>query len=112
MAVSLKISSYVAPSTQTGAFTFALGQEVSGVVFNSAAGATATIPLNSVVAFPVGVQIPVVGIGAGLLSFAPVSGGVLLISDENKRKLRAAGVGATLWQVALDVWVLLGDLVA
>lgn len=109
---TIKVTSYIAPSTQTAAFTFALGQEVSGVVFDSASAAIATIPLNSTVAFPVGVQIPIVGVGVGQLSIAPVSGSVTLTSADSKRKLRVTGSGATLWQTALNVWVLLGDLAA
>lgn len=108
---SIKVTSYIPPSAQTGAFTFSLGQEVSGVTFNSASAAIATIPLNSAVDFPIGVQIPVAGIGVGQLSFAPASG-VTLISVDSKRKLRITGASATLWQIALNTWVLLGDLAA
>ncbi len=109
--VGIKVTTYIEPSSQTGGFTFSLGQEVSGVKFNSGTAASATIPLDTSVAFPVGVQIPIVGIGAGQLTVSPASG-VTLISADNKRKLRVTGSGATLWQVALNYWVLLGDLAA
>jgi len=108
---TIKVTSYIAPSTQTAAFTFAIGQEVSGVVFNSASAALATIPLDSAVAFPVGVQIPIIGIGAGQLTFSPATG-VTLISADNKRKLRVTGSPATLWKLAANTWALLGDLAA
>ncbi|MBD2076260.1 hypothetical protein H6F86_20735 [Phormidium sp. FACHB-592] len=108
---SIKVTTYIPPSIQTGPFTFAIGQEVSGVVFNSGSPALATIPLNSVVPFPVGVQIPVLVVGAGQLTFSPASN-VFLGSPDNKRKSRVIGSPAVLQQTELNVWWLSGDLVA
>lgn len=116
MSVSIVGSSVTALSTlttnaQSGTtYTFALTDANNTMVeFNNASAITATLPLNSSVAFPVGSQIQILQTGAGQVTVA--AGGTTLNGTPGL-KLRAQWSSATLVKRASDTWVLMGDLSA
>jgi hypothetical protein len=104
-------------NAQTGTtYTFVLGDANNTVVeFNNASAITATIPLNSSVAFPTGSQIQLLQTGAGQVSIAVASGVTLNVNPSagtNAGKLRGQWCFATLIKRATDTWVLVGDVTA
>ena len=70
---------------------------------------TITVPANSSVAFPVGTQVLITAIGAGIASIA-AAGGVTIRSADSALKLRTQYSTASLIKVATDEWYLSGDL--
>lgn len=101
-------------NNQTGTtYTFALTDAPStsasqGIVtMNNAAANTATIPLNSSVAFPVGTMIQVPQLGAGQTSIA-ATGGVTL-RNASTTQARTQYSTLLLTKIATDTWVLSGD---
>jgi hypothetical protein len=122
MSVSI-VGGSVSPSTalntnaQTGTtYTFVLTDANNTIVeLNNASAITATIPLNSSVAFPVGSQISLLQTGAGQVSVAVASGVTLNVSPSagtNAGKLRSQWSFATLIKRGTDTWVLVGDVTA
>ena len=77
----------------------------------SASTITVTIPLNSVVAFPVGSEIVLARYGAGAVTLSATSG-VTLYSSDSKKSINKQYEFATLKKIATDEWVLLGSLSA
>lgn len=104
-------------NAQTGTtYTFVLGDANNTVVeFNNSSAITATIPLNSSVAYPVGSQIQLLQTGAGQVSVAVTAGVTLNVNPSagtNAGKLRGQWCFATLIKRATDTWVLVGDVTA
>jgi hypothetical protein len=104
-------------NAQTGTtYTFVLTDANNTIVeLNNASAITATIPLNSSVAFPIGSQIQLLQTGAGRVSVAVTAGVVLNVSPSagtNLGKLRAQWSFATLIKRNTDTWVLVGDVTA
>jgi hypothetical protein len=97
-------------NAQTVSYTLALTDNGKIVTMNSASGITATIPLNSSVAFPTGCSITVVGTGTGVVGFTGSAGVTLRFTPGNI--LRAQYSAATCVKLATDEWLLLGDLTA
>lgn len=110
--VTAKTELLGAANSQTGtSYTFVLTDgEDKLVEMSNAAAITATVPLNSSVAFPVGTQINVLQTGAGQVTIA-ATGGVTLNGTPGL-KLRAQWSAATLIKRATDTWVAVGDLAA
>jgi hypothetical protein len=75
----------------------------------SASDIVLTIPLNSVVAFPIDSEIVISRYGSGKLSVSPTSE-VTLYSSDSKRYISKQYEFATLKKIATDEWVLLGSL--
>jgi hypothetical protein len=98
-------------NAQTGTtYTFVLTDANNTIVeLSNASAITATIPLNSSVAFPIGSQIQLLQTGAGQVTVA--SGGTTLNGTPGL-KLRAQWSSATLVKRGTDTWVLIGDLSA
>lgn len=97
-------------------YTFVLTDANNVLVeLSNASAITATIPLNSSVAFPIGSQISLLQTGAGQVSVAVTSGVTLNVSPSagtNAGKLRAQWSFATLIKRGTDTWVLVGDVTA
>ena len=117
MSVSITGSSVVAlasllTNAQSGTtYTFVLTDANNTMVeFNNASAITATVPLNSSVAYPVGSQIQLLQTGAGQVTVA-ATGGVTLNGTPGL-KLRTQWSSATLIKRGTDTWVLVGDLSA
>ena len=81
------------------------------LTFNNAATQTVTIPPNSSVACPIGATIQAVQLGVGKVTF--IGGSGVTINSAGGLKSIAIQYGAvTLMQTAIDVWVLIGTLIA
>ena len=100
------------PNPQTGTtYTLGLADAISGVTLANAGAITLTVPPNSSVPFAVGTRILLAQTGAGAVTIAPDSG-VTINSLAGADEIVGQYGAATLWQVAVDEWVLFGDLVA
>ena len=98
-------------NTQTGTtYTFALTDIGATVTLNNASSITATVPLNSSVAFPIGTQIDIIQLGAGKVTFSP-AGGVTISSLNSVYSLAGQYSGGVLKKISTDTWVLMGALV-
>lgn len=111
------VSGSLLTNAQTGTtYTFVLNDANNTVVeFNNASAITATIPLNSSVAFPTGSQIQLLQTGAGQVSIAVASGVTLNVNPSagtNAGKLRSQWSFATLIKRAENTWLLVGDVTA
>lgn len=108
---------YLAPKSitvnaQTGtSYTLVLSDAYKVVTMTNASANTLTIPLNSVVAFPVGTQITIVQGGAGETTIAITSGGTLN-SVGSYKDLRVQWSTCTLIKLATDTWLIIGDIEA
>jgi hypothetical protein len=114
---TVQASAALVTNPQTGTtYTFALTDANNTIVeLNNASAITATVPLNSSVAFPTGSQIQLLQTGAGQVSVAVASGVTLNVSPTagtNAGKLRAQWSFATLIKRGTDSWVLVGDVTA
>ncbi|HVQ17931.1 MAG TPA: hypothetical protein VMT27_02705 [Actinomycetes bacterium] len=95
----------------TGTLTLSIFHQGMFLYLNNPTALVVTIPPNSAVPFPVGCRIDFAQWDVGQASFAP-GAGVILNSVGTKRKLTAQFSGASLTQVAANIWLLVGDLVA
>lgn len=108
---------YLAPrditiNAQTGtSYVLVLSDSHKIITMTNANANTLTIPLNSVVAFPVGTQITVIQGGAGETTIAITSGGTLNSADGYK-DLRVQWSSCTLIKIATDTWIIVGDIEA
>jgi hypothetical protein len=114
---TVQASAALATNAQTGTtYTFVLNDANNTVVeLSNASAITATIPLNSSVAFPTGSQIQLLQTGAGQVNVAVTAGVTLNVSPSagtNAGKLRAQWSFATLIKRGTDTWVLVGDVTA
>lgn len=79
------------------------------VEMNSASATVVTVAPSTSVLLPVKTRVDIVGLGAGLVSFS-AGAGVTLRSKGASVALSAQYSAASLYQRALDDWVLVGDL--
>lgn len=97
-------------TTKTANYSLLLSDQNNILEMDVASANTVTIPPNSATAFPVGAYIPaVVQKGAGQTQIVAGSG-VTLRSRGSATKLTAQYSAATLYQRALNDWVLCGDI--
>ena len=87
--------------------TFALTDNGMYIRFTSASDVTATIPLNSAVAFPIGTIIECINAGDSDLTITKTAG-VTLNSVDSNTKLTTQFKAVTLKKVAADVWDVIG----
>ena len=87
--------------------TFALTDNGMYIRFTSASDVTATIPLNSAVAFPIGTIIECINAGDSDLTITKTAG-VTLNSADTNTKLTTQFKAATLKKVATDIWDVIG----
>ena len=96
-------------NTQTASYQIAL-TDAGGVVEMNAAGANnLTIPANATTPFPITTRIDLTQLGAGTTTVV-AAGGVTLLSAGGKVNIAGQYSGATLYQRAIDEWVLIGEL--
>ncbi len=76
---------------------------------NSASAVTVTIPLNSSVAFTVGDEIEIVGIGDGTVSIA-AAGGVTINSKDSNKVIAGKYAAVSLLKTGTNEWLLIGAL--
>jgi hypothetical protein len=94
---------------QNASYTLVLGDAGKMVEMNSASANTLTIPPNSSVAFPIGTQVGVRQVSAGVTTVA-VSGSATVVSRASLVALAGAWAEAMLTKRATDQWVLSGDI--
>ncbi len=82
----------------------------AGHVYYTGGAATATVPANGTVAFPIGTAITVVNNGTGALAIARAAGVVMKWAATNTDADRSLAVGgvAALLKVATDTWFISG----
>jgi hypothetical protein len=96
---------------QTGtAYTAALSDGGRTVTLNNASAVTVTIPTNATAAFPIGIRIDLINLGAGQVTVAGASGVTLIGGAYRSATGHAAVFGVQ--KVATDTWVVYGDVVA
>ena len=103
-----QVTDYTAINTQTGNYTLAATDAGKFITVNSAGSSTVTIPLNSSVGFSLGTKIVIARIGAGALAIAGAVG--VTVNATPGLNLRAQYSAATCIQIALNSWLVLGDL--
>lgn len=97
-------------NAQTGTtYTFVMGDAGLLCTFSNASAITVTVPPNSSVAFPIGTQIDVASLGAGLTTFAQ-GAGVTINSEDSKKKLAKRYSAGTLVKLGTDTWLLTGSI--
>lgn len=101
----------VAANAQVGTtYTFVLADSTRETDLTNAAAITATVPLNSAVAYPIGTVLIANQIGAGQVTFSPTGGVTLEIPSGYAAKTSGAGATVYLRKRATDTWTLSGGL--
>ncbi len=96
--------------TDNGAsYTIVLSDGGKMVEINKISANNLIIPLNSSVAFPIGIQIIIYQMGAGHTTIV-ATGGVTIRQRDGKLKMAGQHALATLIKRDMDTWVLSGDL--
>lgn len=103
-----QITDFTAINTQTGNYTLVLTDAGKFITVSAAGSSTVTIPLNSSVNFGLGAKIVIARIGAGAVAIG-FAGGVT-VNGTPGLNLRAQYSAATCIQIALNSWLVLGDL--
>jgi hypothetical protein len=80
------------------------------VLFANSSAITATIPLNSSVAFPVGCQIQILRTGSSTVQVIGDAGVTVRTTDG--AYIRTQYSSATIVKIATNEWVLIGDVIA
>jgi hypothetical protein len=115
-ALTLSGSLFLTIDAKTGTtYTFALGDANTELITASNASAqTYSIPTNASVAFPIGTQINIIAIGAGLVTINAVTSGTTTVLSTGAVAaapvLRAQYSAATLIKAGTDLWYVTGDL--
>ena len=96
-------------------YTFVLGDGDNELITASNASAqTYSIPTNASVAFPIGTQINIIAIGAGIVTIDAVTSGTTTILSTGAVAaapvLRAQYSAATLIKAGTDLWYVIGDI--
>jgi hypothetical protein len=99
----------VSINTQTGNYTLGLSDAFKLVELNSSTGVTLTVPLNGVVAFPIGTKINISQYGSGQVTVDSTIG-VTIRKEGGKDKTVGQYSVATLLKRNTNEWYLYGDL--
>lgn len=101
----------IKPVDITDSKTLELSDFGKTIKITASTAKTITIPLESVVAFPLNTVINVINLGTGDVSIAITATGTLL-SESSWVKIGAQYSGVTLLKIATNTWVILGRLKA
>lgn len=105
-----KVDKSLTLNAQTGTtYTLVLADNAKVVTLSNASAITLTVPTNASVAFPIGVQVNLVQLGAGQVT---VTSSATIRSQGSKLKLNGQYAAASLLKVAADEWVLIGNTAA
>ena len=105
-----KVDKSLTLNAQTGtAYTLVLADNAKVVTLSNASAITVTVPTNASVAFPIGVQVNLVQLGAGQVT---VTSSATIRSQGSKLKLNGQYSAATLLKINTDEWVLVGNTAA
>lgn len=102
-------------NAQTGTtYTFVLTDNGKLVTASNGSAQTYSIPTNASVAFPVGSQINIVSLGAGIVTIQAATPATTTIQSNaataTAPRLRAQYSAATCIKTATDTWVVIGDI--
>ena len=100
-------------NTQTGTtYTSVLADAGEIITCNNGSAITFTIPPNSAVAYPTGSSLTVISIGAGLTTFAQGAGVTITSVGATAASpiMRAQYSSATAIKIAINSWVVVGDI--
>jgi len=103
-----QVTDYTGINTQTGSYTLVEADAGRLVTVSAVGSSTVTIPLNASVNFGLGVKIVIARIGAGAVAIAGAAG--VTVNATPGLNLRAQYSGATCIQIALNSWLVFGDL--
>lgn len=104
------LTTLLAFNTPTASYTLVIADSNKVILQNVSSANTITVPPNSSVALPIGIQIPVVQYGAGQTSFV-AGAGVTLSTPDGALKLRVQYSAATLIKTGINSWILMGDII-
>jgi hypothetical protein len=105
-----KVDKSLTLNAQTGTtYTLVLADNAKVVTLSNASAITVTVPTNASVAFPIGVQVNLVQLGAGQVT---VTSSATIRSQGSKLKLNGQYAAASLLKIATDEWVLIGNTAA
>lgn len=97
-------------NAQTGAsYTITASDVGKLVTFDNAGPVTVTVPANSSESLPVGFSVLLAWIGTGAVTIAEEDSNVVIVTPETLM-LRKEGAQAALVKVAVDTWLLDGNL--
>jgi hypothetical protein len=102
-------------NAQTGTtYTFALTDNGKLITASNAGAQTYSIPTNASVAFPIGTQINIIGIGAGVVTIQATTSGTTTVASTGATPaaptLRVQYSSATLIKANTDLWYIAGDI--
>lgn len=97
-------------NTQTASYTAVIGDAGKWIDMNVASANTFTIPPNSSVAFPVGTEIHVRNMGAGLTTLTPGAGVTVRKPASQSLVLKEQWSVASVKKIATDEWTAFGHL--
>jgi len=97
-----------AVNAQAGSYTLVIGDEGAAIHMTSASAVTLTVPADSAVAFPIGSEIEVVALGAGVISISGDTGVSINGVSAGSADIAAQWQGAVLRKYATDSWLLIG----
>ena len=105
----------LALNAQTGTtYTFALTDNGKLVTASNASAQTYSIPTNATTAFPIGTQINIIGIGAGVVTIQATTSGTTTVASTGvvaaAPTLRVQYSTATLIKAGTDLWYVMGDI--
>ena len=105
----------LALNAQTGTtYTFALTDNGKLVTASNAGAQTYSIPTNGTTAFPIGTQINIIGIGAGVVTIQATTSGTTTVASTGvvaaAPTVRAQYSTATLIKAGTDLWYVMGDI--
>jgi hypothetical protein len=105
----------LALNAQTGTtYTFVASDNGKLVTASNAGAQTYSIPTNGTTAFPIGTQINIIGIGAGVVTIQAASSGTTTVASTGAvataPTLRAQYSTATLIKAGTDLWYVMGDI--
>ncbi len=95
-------------NTQAGSYTLAIADEGAAIHMTNAAAVMLTIPPNSTVAFPIGSEIEVVALGAGVVTVAGDTGVSINGVSAGSADIAAQWQGTVLRKYDTDAWLLIG----
>jgi hypothetical protein len=105
-----KVDKSLTLNAQTGTtYTLVLADNAKVVTLSNGSAITLTVPTNASVAFPIGVQVNLLQLGAGQVT---VTSSATIRSQGSKLKLNGQYAAASLLKVATDEWVLIGNTAA
>lgn len=103
------IDRLVVTNTQISNYTLSLSDAGKIVEMNSSSPNNVTVPLNSVVAFPIGSVIDIIQYGTGQTTIVPESG-VTLRSLDGLLSLATQYAATSLYKRDTNEWVVIGNL--